>query len=148
MTNAFCASVNFDAFMPRLLAQPRKSEAENSSSKRSSFQVAEHLRKRTLKRSRYSNERISSVLKEQWREWQLSHLPKPPCSPRTNTARAFEPAFTLHLKPLPNKKIASPGRGDFRPEPSEQSLSGRSYLAAEECQCEGGGCSAFLGSML
>jgi hypothetical protein len=27
--------------MPRLLAQPRKSEAENSSSKRSSFQMAE-----------------------------------------------------------------------------------------------------------
>lgn len=41
MTNAFRASVNFDAFMPRLLAQPRKSEAESSSSKRSGFQVAE-----------------------------------------------------------------------------------------------------------
>jgi hypothetical protein len=52
MTNAFCASVNFDAFMPRLLAQPRKSEAENSSSKRSSFQVAEHRH--------FANERINS----------------------------------------------------------------------------------------
>lgn len=40
--NAFCASVNFDAFMPRLLAQPRKSIAENSSSEWFKFQGAEH----------------------------------------------------------------------------------------------------------
>lgn len=52
ITNAFCASVNFDAFMPRLLAQPRKSEAENSSSNRSSFQEAEHdLRQPTFARA-------------------------------------------------------------------------------------------------
>jgi hypothetical protein len=42
MTNAFCASVNFDAFTPNLLAQPRMSTAENSSREWSSFQVAEH----------------------------------------------------------------------------------------------------------
>jgi uncharacterized protein YcbX len=41
MTNAFCASVNFDAFTPNLLAQPRMSTAENSSREWSSFQVAE-----------------------------------------------------------------------------------------------------------
>ena len=41
MRNAFCASVNFDAFMPKLLAQPRMSTAENSSREWSSFQVAE-----------------------------------------------------------------------------------------------------------
>ncbi|MFN7399848.1 MAG: hypothetical protein ACK5SX_12525, partial [Sandaracinobacter sp.] len=46
MTNAFCASVNFDAFMPRPLAQPRKTEAKNSSSKRSSFQGTEQQRRR------------------------------------------------------------------------------------------------------
>src|SRR5690606_25055602 len=40
-TNALCASVNFDAFMPSLLVQPRKHTAENSTSNWSSFQVAE-----------------------------------------------------------------------------------------------------------
>jgi hypothetical protein len=35
------AFVNFDAFTPNLLAQPRKSTAENSTRKWSSFQVAE-----------------------------------------------------------------------------------------------------------
>src|SRR3546814_822921 len=44
MTNAFCASVNFDAFTPNLLAQPRMSTAENSSCEWSSFQGAEHFR--------------------------------------------------------------------------------------------------------
>ena len=41
MTNAFCASVNFDAFTPNLLAQPRMFTAENFSREWSSFQVAE-----------------------------------------------------------------------------------------------------------
>jgi hypothetical protein len=41
MTNAFCASVNFDAFTPNLLDQPRMSTAENSSREWSSFEVAE-----------------------------------------------------------------------------------------------------------
>jgi hypothetical protein len=46
MTNAFRASVNFDAFMPNLLAQPRKPTAENSNQKWSSFQVAEQRMQR------------------------------------------------------------------------------------------------------
>jgi hypothetical protein len=40
ITNAFGASVGYDAFVPRLLDQSRKSEAENSNSKQSSPQVA------------------------------------------------------------------------------------------------------------
>lgn len=40
ITNAFCAPVNGDAFMLCRLAQPKKSEPENSSSERSIFQVA------------------------------------------------------------------------------------------------------------
>lgn len=38
-TNAFCASVNFDAFMPRIFAPPRKSTAEISSCEWSKIQV-------------------------------------------------------------------------------------------------------------
>jgi hypothetical protein len=43
MTNDFCAPVNFGALTPNLLAQPRKSAADNSTRKWSSFQVAEHF---------------------------------------------------------------------------------------------------------
>ncbi|PWR00897.1 hypothetical protein DKT77_20465 [Meridianimarinicoccus roseus] len=40
--NAFCASVNFDAFMRFRSSPSQERLAENSSFKRSSFQGAEH----------------------------------------------------------------------------------------------------------
>jgi len=64
-----------------------------------------------MQRSRYSDEQIGRVLKEQRREWQRSHFPKPPCSPRANTANMFAAACIVYLKPPPEQKSASPGVG-------------------------------------
>ena len=72
-----------------------------------------------MKRSRFSDEQISRVLKEQRRELQRSHLPKPPFSPRASTANVFAPACTLHLKPLPEEKSAFLG-GWINGEAAEQ----------------------------
>ena len=64
-----------------------------------------------MQRSRYSDEQIGRVLKEQRREWQRSYFPKPPFSPRANTANMFATACIVYLKPLPEEKSASPGGG-------------------------------------
>jgi hypothetical protein len=50
-------------------------------------------------------------LKEQRREWQRSHFPKPPFSPRANAANMFAAACIVYLEPLPEQKSASPGGG-------------------------------------
>jgi hypothetical protein len=53
--------VNFDAFMPNLLVQPRKITAKNSNSKWSKFQVAEHYRRKSLPNQSPPNSQSSNL---------------------------------------------------------------------------------------
>src|SRR6202034_2085312 len=63
--NAFCASENCDAFIVFRSSQPRENTAENSNSERSSFRGADQRKDRTMKRSRFTEEQIIAVLREQ-----------------------------------------------------------------------------------
>jgi hypothetical protein len=59
--NAFCASENFESFIVFRSSQPMGNDAENSSSKRSSFKGSDHTRAVILTRSRYLNLKTPSA---------------------------------------------------------------------------------------